>query len=89
MMTGSYGFGRPMPVPCSAEEQALGLALCALVKAEKRLEKSRSSVPDYTGQWSAEDYFADELADWYEACRNVRAALAGDVALRGSLLSTP
>lgn len=53
--------------PARPEALTLAVALLTLTKAEAALGKAKREVPDYTGQWSDRDYYAEEQEDYNRA----------------------
>lgn len=51
-------------------------ALFALIEAKAQLDSAKKKVPDYTGQWSDEDYYEDEQKAYDAAVREYEAAHA-------------
>ena len=47
--------------------QEFGAALQRFIKANDELEKGMNNVPDYTGQYNAEDFYAAEQHEWNKA----------------------
>lgn len=74
-----YGFGYDgaEPVPARPEALAYAQALTEFMEANQELEKARESVPDYTGQWSSKDYYANELERYYRAADALADATKG------------
>ena len=53
---------REAPItPIRPEVTTLAQAIIALVTAEADLARAKAQVPDYTGQYDREDYYAQEL----------------------------
>lgn len=48
----------------------------ALIKAGAELDRAKQNVPDYTGQWSDEDYYRDEQVAYDAAVAEYEAAHA-------------
>jgi hypothetical protein len=51
-------------------------AVLALIKAREDLDRGKKNVPDYTGQWSDEDYYREEQAAYDAAVAEYGAAHA-------------
>ena len=47
-------------VPVDPDSGALATALFELLQAKKELDEAKDSVPNYTAQYSSEDYYAAE-----------------------------
>lgn len=67
--------------PIRPEAAELASLFDSLVEAKAELDKARESVPSYTGQWSDEDYYAEELSAYNEAAN---ALLAKIESLKGT-----
>jgi hypothetical protein len=55
-----FGFGGKQPTPARPESLKLADAIYDMLQVRKALAKAKKAVPDYTGQWSDEDYYAEE-----------------------------
>ena len=51
-------------------------AVLALIDAKAELDRAKQNVPDYTGQWSDEDYYEDEQKAYDAAVAEYEAAHA-------------
>lgn len=51
-------------------------AVLALIEAKAQLDSAKKKVPDYTGQWSDEDYYEDEQKAYDAAAVEYEAAHA-------------
>ena len=51
-------------------------AVLALIDAKAELDRAKQNVPDYTGQWSDEDYYRDEQVAYDAAVAEYEAAHA-------------
>jgi hypothetical protein len=60
-------FGGGKPTPAKPENLNLANALFTLMATKSTLETRMAAVPKYTGQWSDEDYYADEQEDYNRA----------------------
>lgn len=49
-------------------------AVLALIDAKAELDRAKQNVPDYTGQWSDEDYYEDEQKAYDAAVAEYEAA---------------
>lgn len=54
-----YNFGEKIP-DGDAEANAFADLVIEVIAAKKALRKAISKVPDYTAQWSDEDYYLNE-----------------------------
>ncbi|MCV9964475.1 hypothetical protein OIU34_21530 [Pararhizobium sp. BT-229] len=63
----NLNFGGGKPTPARPENLDLANALFRLIETQSALEAKMASVPSYTGQWSPEDYYADEQEDFNRA----------------------
>jgi hypothetical protein len=67
----------PKPVnPAALSVLPLLEALSDLRLAEKALEKAKDKVPNYTGQWSDADYYAQEQHEYNRAIERAAYELA-------------
>ena len=70
---------REVPItPIRPEVTTLAQAIIALVTAEADLARAKAQVPDYTGQYDPEDYYAQEQEDWNQAAQRLYAAIHGE-----------
>lgn len=68
---------QPRPVHPAAEGALkFASALNALNSAEQALDKAKANVPSYTGQWSSEDYYAEEQEAYNRAAETFAFELA-------------
>ena len=51
--------------------QILAGQILNLIEADKNLKAAKGRIPEYTGQWSGEDYIKDELEEWHQAAQCV------------------
>lgn len=63
-----FGFDGATPTPPNLHASLFAQKISAMLSAENRLEVAYSRVPDYTGQWDAKDYYAQEQEDYNRAC---------------------
>ena len=54
-------------IPAQPDSKILVDALLAVIEAKKELAKEMRDVPDYTGQYRSEDYYAKEQSDYNAA----------------------
>lgn len=67
----------PKPInPAAAKAIPILDALTNLRRAEKALNKAKDKVPSYTGQWSDEDYYAEEQEAYNRAVEEAAEWLA-------------
>jgi hypothetical protein len=71
----NFGFGDAKPTPCSGRAASIASAVIEVVKTKKALDKAMRKVPNYTAQWSDEDYYADELEAYYRAADKLEEEL--------------
>lgn len=71
-----FGYDGKKPVPCSLRAHAIATAVTAVVRAENALDHAMTHVPDYTGQWSPEDYYATAQEHFYRTAELLEEALA-------------
>lgn len=64
----TYGFGGAEPTPARPAAADLASSLLRLQAADKALKYTKERVPDYTGQWDASDYYAEEQEEYNRAC---------------------
>lgn len=72
-----FGFDGKKPVPCSDRAMVISVALANLIKAQADYEEAKRNVPEYTGQWSDMDYYAEELEALHRAADNYEKVLFG------------
>ena len=70
-----YGFQGATPTPCAPESDTLAEALGGLIETRRLLAAKRVAIPGFTGQWSEEDYYANELEAYYRAADFFAAAV--------------
>jgi hypothetical protein len=70
-----FGFGRLKPKPSNQRALDIANAVIELVEAHQELNKARDSVPDYTAQWSNEDYYGSEQEAFYRAATKLQEVI--------------
>lgn len=55
-----FGFDGQKPKPADPKAQEFAAGVVDLMQAHTALEEAKKRVPDYTGQWAEEDYYANE-----------------------------
>jgi protein-tyrosine-phosphatase len=70
-----FGYGEQEPTPARPEAAVLGAALTAFLAADRDLTVAKGKVPNYTGQWSSKDYYAQEQEDYNRAADALEDAL--------------
>lgn len=75
-----YGYDGPKPTPPRPTAAALAASLDELIYAREILRETCLSVPDYTGEWSTEDYVADAQERYNRAADAFEAAVVASVA---------
>ena len=68
MVTG-YGFDGEKPSMVNEAELNSAQCILDLVKADTALNAAKHRAPDYTGQWSEKDYYANEQEAFNRAVR--------------------
>lgn len=53
-----FGFGGAKPTPANPIALEFSCKVIEMLAAHARFTEAVNKVPDYTGQWSAEDYYA-------------------------------
>lgn len=69
-MGDEFGFGGKKPVPAGRGPIELRNALVKMHNADLQLLEAKRKVPDYTGEWSAEDYYAEAEETYNRAVDN-------------------
>ncbi len=72
-----FGFDGEKPTPARPSALKLADALIELTEAREELEQKMNNVPDYTGQWSSEDYYAEAQERYNRAADNYEAIVKG------------
>lgn len=75
-----FGFGRETPKPAAAVAHSLAAAMFRLINAGDALREAVARVPRYTGQWSPEDYYAEEQEEYNRAADGFAAAVRNVIA---------
>lgn len=75
-MAEGFGFGGKVPVLCSEHALDLAYAMAKLSDTSHALADAKKNVPDYMGQWSDEDYYANELEDYCRAAEEFERLVA-------------
>lgn len=75
----TFGFGGPKPTPPRPTALSLASALDEIIYAREILRETSLSVPDYTGEWSFEDYIADAQERYNRAADTFEAAVVASV----------
>lgn len=77
-----FGFGRETPKSAITVADTLAAAMFRLINAGDALREAVARVPGYTGQWSPEDYYAEEQEEYNRAADGfavaVRNVIAGE-----------
>lgn len=76
-MASGFGMDGLTPTPCSDRAINIAVALTELNIATATLTAAKRDVPDYTGQWDDQDYYANELEEFYRAADRYEAAVSG------------
>ena len=74
-MPNRFGFDGQKPSPCSERAIDLAHAVIDVVNTKAALEEAKIKVPGYTAQWSHEDYYAEELEQFYRAAERLESLL--------------
>lgn len=61
--------------PAKPEAFILAEAICLVFKRREELNKAKSSVPNYTAQYSHEDYYAQEQEEYNLAANSLYVLL--------------
>ncbi len=56
---------------CNPPAKIVAEAILKLIQADKELRDAEAKVPNYTGQWSHEDYVAEEQEEWNIAANDL------------------
>lgn len=66
-----FGFDGEKPRPADPIALEFSCLAIDMLAAHKRFTEAVSKVPDYTGQWSAEDYYAKQEEDFNRSVDNL------------------
>lgn len=62
-----FGFDGSRPKPPRADAKKLALAILSLIKEDDNLTDAKKNIPNYTGQYSDDDYTAEAQEKWNRA----------------------
>jgi hypothetical protein len=76
----SLNYRQGVAKPAGEKAQAFADALMTMIGAKLQYETARALIPDYTGQWSPEDYYQTELELYNRSVDALWATVSGEAA---------